>query len=64
MKEEFKRKKKEYNEMRYKIRFEVKQKILDSKKKKIQKFEMYDFVLENFRMKRNQGLSYICVCCL
>lgn len=50
--------------MRYKTRPEVKQKILDSKKKKTQKLEMYDSVLENFRMKRNQGPSYTCACCL
>lgn len=34
MNEEFKKKKKEYNKMRYKIIFEVKKKVLDSKKKK------------------------------
>lgn len=63
MNEEFKKKKKENNKMKYKIKFEVKKKVLDSKKKIIQKFELYDFVLENFMMKKKQGLSYICVCC-
>lgn len=64
MNEEFKKKKKEYNKMRYKARSEIKQKVLDSKKMKTQKLEMYDSVLENFKMKKDQDPSYTCACCL
>lgn len=58
------KKKKEYNKMRYKARSEIKQKVLDSKKMKTQKLELYDSVLENFKMKKDQDPSYTCACCL
>lgn len=57
------KKKKENNKMKYKTRPEVKKKVSDSKKKKTQKLELYDSVLENFMMKKKQGPSYTCACC-